>query len=67
MTELPWIAEARRHIGLREIPGPKTNSVIAGWLMKLKAWWSDDATPWCGTSQFWTNAKSVIPFIRHLL
>lgn len=49
MTELPWIAEARRHIGLREIPGPKTNGVIAGWLVKLKAWWSDDATPWCGT------------------
>ena len=49
LQELPWIAEARKHIGLKEIPGPKTNGIIAGWLAKLKAWWSDDATPWCGT------------------
>ena len=49
LGELSWIAEARTHIGLREVPGPKTNSVISGWLTRLKAWWSDDATPWCGT------------------
>lgn len=48
-NELPWIFQARKHIGLREVPGPKTSSVIAGWLTRLKAWWSDDATPWCGT------------------
>ncbi len=47
--ELSWIAEARTHIGLREVPGPKNNSVILGWLRKLRAWWSDDSTPWCGT------------------
>jgi uncharacterized protein (TIGR02594 family) len=23
--------------------------VIAGWLGRLKAWWADDETPWCGT------------------
>ena len=49
LPELPWIASARQYIGLREVPGPKTNGVIAGWLTKLKAWWADDATPWCGT------------------
>lgn len=49
-TELNWIAEARKHVGLREIPGPKSNSVIQGWLRSLKAWWSDDSeTPWCGS------------------
>ena len=32
LGELSWIAEARTHIGLREVPGPKTNSVISGWL-----------------------------------
>ena len=47
--ELPWIASARLYIGVREVPGPKNSTVIAGWLTKLKAWWSDDATPWCGT------------------
>ncbi len=48
MSELAWLAEARKHIGLREIPGPKNNSVIQGWLRSLKAWWDDDATSWCG-------------------
>ena len=49
LGELSWIAEARTHIGLREVPGPKNNGVILGWLRKLRAWWSDDSTPWCGT------------------
>lgn len=48
MKELPWIAVARKHIGLSEISGPKHNSTIQGWLRQLKAWWSDDETPWCG-------------------
>lgn len=47
--ELPWIAEARKHIGLAEIPGKRHNGVISGWLRALKAWWDDDETPWCGT------------------
>lgn len=48
-TEPPWLVEARRHIGLREIPGPKHNPTIIKWLVKLNAWWRDDETPWCGT------------------
>lgn len=48
-TELPWIAEARRHIGLAEIPGKAHNPTIIRWLAELKAWWRDDETPWCGT------------------
>lgn len=49
MTELPWIAEARKHIGLKEVPGLKSNQTILGWLKRLKAWWSDDSSAWCGT------------------
>jgi uncharacterized protein (TIGR02594 family) len=45
----PWIIEARKHLGLKEIPGPKHNTTILGWLESLKAWWRDDETPWCGT------------------
>jgi uncharacterized protein (TIGR02594 family) len=48
MSDLNYITEARRYIGLKEIKGPVNNSVITGWLKKLKAWWSDDETPWCG-------------------
>lgn len=49
MTEPAWMTEARSHLGLRETPGLKTNSTILGWLSRLKAWWHDDETPWCGT------------------
>ena len=47
--ELPWIAEARRHIGLAEIAGPKHNQTIIKWLKDLKSSWLDDETAWCGT------------------
>ena len=49
MNELAWVAEARKHIGLKEIPGKQHNPVIVNWLKSLKAWWVDDETPWCGT------------------
>lgn len=47
--EPAWLLEARRHIGLKEIPGAKHNSVILGWIAKLGGWFTDDETPWCGT------------------
>lgn len=49
LPELPWVAEARKHIGLAEIPGKKHNPIIINMLAALKAWWRDDETPWCGT------------------
>ncbi len=48
MNEPAWIDIAREYIGLEEIPGPRTNATIRGWLERLKAWWRDDETPWCG-------------------
>lgn len=47
-AELPWVAEGRRYIGLREIRGKSHNKTILKWLKKLNAWWSDDEVPWCG-------------------
>ena len=49
MSELKWIAEARKYIGLAEIPGKQHNPVIVNWLKTLNAWWAEDETPWCGT------------------
>lgn len=49
MTNYPWLTEARRHLGLREITGKEHNPTIVNWLLSLKAWWRDDETPWCGT------------------
>lgn len=45
----PWMVEAKKHINLREIPGPRHNATIVSWLHSLKAWWFDDETPWCFT------------------
>jgi len=44
-----WIDEARKHIGLKEIKGSGVNLTIQSWLSNLRAWWSEDETPWCGT------------------
>lgn len=48
-AQIVWMLIAREYLGVAEIPGQKTSGVIAGWLRQLKAWWSDDETPWCGT------------------
>lgn len=45
----PWIDEAMRHRGLREIPGKQHNKTIVNWLIQMKAWWREDETPWCAT------------------
>lgn len=41
--------EANNLIGTAEIKGKDTNLKIKSWLSRLRAWWSDDETPWCGT------------------
>lgn len=48
MSEPDWIVEARRHLGVAETPGPRHTPIIQSWLHKLRAWWQDDETPWCG-------------------
>lgn len=65
MKELPWIAEARKHIGLAEVPGKGDNPVIQRWLRELKAWWSDDATPWCGTMVAYCLRKANRSIPKH--
>jgi uncharacterized protein (TIGR02594 family) len=46
---MKWLDIAKKHIGLKEIPGSKDNALIVKWLIELNAWWRDDLTPWCGT------------------
>lgn len=48
MIEPAWLTIARKYIGVAETPGPATTPVIAGWLAKLRAWWTGDDVPWCG-------------------
>ena len=48
MSEPAWLTLARKYNGLAEVPGKATAPTISRWLGNLKAWWSDDETPWCG-------------------
>lgn len=50
---LKWLDEARRHIGLREVPGGASNPVIMAWGNRLGAKvlgiaYGNDGVPWCG-------------------
>lgn len=49
MSEPSWLTIARKYLGVAEIPGKAHAPAIQKWLRALKAWWSDDETPWCGT------------------
>lgn len=48
MTPL-WLIVAQGYLGVEETPGKLNSPVIQRWLRNLRAWWSDDATPWCAT------------------
>jgi uncharacterized protein (TIGR02594 family) len=64
VSEPRWLIEARKHVGLREIPGPRHEPTITRWLSRLKAWWSDDETPWCGTLVAACLIESGLPVVR---
>lgn len=53
MEELDWVYEARKNIGVSEIPGKAENPTIQKWLRSLKAWWNSESVPWCGTFAAW--------------
>jgi uncharacterized protein (TIGR02594 family) len=48
-----WLAVARKYIGTREIPGPKHDPTIMGWVRALggtlAGWITSDEHPWCAT------------------
>lgn len=60
-----WVDEAYKHIGLKEIKGVKHNLTIKKWLSELRAWWSDDETPWCGTFAAHCIKSAGYPLPKH--
>jgi uncharacterized protein (TIGR02594 family) len=62
MSEPSWLKIARSCEGLKEIPGPRHNQKIIRWLGKLRAWWNDDETPWCGVFVAHCMQKCSLPF-----
>lgn len=61
----PWMVEAAKHVGLKEIPGKENNPTIINWLKSLRAWWSEDETPWCGTFAAHCMQVAGIPLPKH--
>ena len=57
-----WVEIALQDLGLAEIPGKKTQNKIASWLLKLKAWWTDDETPWCGVAMAAWMKECMLPY-----
>lgn len=50
MNEPAWLTEARKHIGTREIKGPKHEPKILAWWRAIKRGGiKDDETPWCAS------------------
>lgn len=43
-------AAALKYQGVCEVPGPKSNKLIQGWIKQAASWLDDDdsKTPWCG-------------------
>lgn len=64
-ASMAWMAYALGLIGVREVPGPGNSPVIAGWLQRLRAWWSDDATPWCGVFVGHVMQQAGLPIAKH--
>lgn len=59
-----WLDSAYKYQGVKEVPGAPTAPAISGWLKRLKAWWSDDETPWCGTFVAAVMQEQCIPLPR---
>ncbi len=57
-----WLRIASEDIGVREIHGAATAPKITQWLKRLRAWWADDETPWCGVAcAAWMKAAGIEP------
>lgn len=46
--DMPWLIEAARHAGIREVAGPENNPTIMDWAKVLNIGYSSDEVPWCG-------------------
>lgn len=64
MTELDWIKEARKHIGLREKGTSNKHPTIDGWAKSLGASWVI-GQPWCGTFIAHCLKSSGIKYPKH--
>ena len=62
MSNPRWLTVAYRYVGVREVSGPKHNPTIIRWLEKLRAWWRNDETPWCGVFVAHCMSEAELPY-----
>ena len=62
MSEPKWLVIARSYIGVKEVPGPKSNTVIVGWLRRLRSWIDNDSVPWCGSFVAAVMQEAGLPY-----
>lgn len=55
MSQPKWLQIAESKVGVREVPGPKSNPEILSWIRDDLGfdWYKDDATPWCAGFVNW--------------
>lgn len=58
------ILEARRLIGVKEIPGPKHNKEIMAWADEVEVDYNDDETPWCGLFVAVVMKRAAKPVVK---
>jgi uncharacterized protein (TIGR02594 family) len=64
-TEPFWLVNARKYIGVAEIPGKDENPVIQRWLRELKSFFNSEDVPWCGTFCAAVFRESGLPVAKH--
>lgn len=47
MNEPVWLKQARKYVGLKEVPGKGNNKTIVGFWAKIKQKFNNDEVPWC--------------------
>jgi uncharacterized protein (TIGR02594 family) len=65
INDVAWIAIGRSYLGLKEIRGSKHNQTIMSWIKRLKGWFTNDETPWCGTYVANCLVEAGQPIIKH--
>ena len=49
--QVPWLDYLVRHVGLKEIAGPKHNPLIVEWGQQAGiSWWNNDEDAWCAVA-----------------
>lgn len=48
VNDPPWLTEARRLLGTKEVIGASNNPIIMNWAKDLDQWYTGDDVPWCG-------------------